>query len=181
LRAVEFAPEDAQSHWALALVFFFQKELKDFSSSADQALKLAPNDVDMIANVGFKLVISGSDWDGGVELMDQAMQMSPAHPPLWYFPRALFEYRRHAYEDALAAANRVNIPKLYMSHMFRAMILGQLGKTEDAKRAAEEIIKLKPDFSKNVRSDLRRRNIPEEMINHMLDGLRKAGLQIPSK
>ncbi|MEH6478426.1 MAG: hypothetical protein V7727_22225, partial [Sneathiella sp.] len=101
LHAVDLTSEDdAQSQWALATVYYFQKEQVAFLESAQHVLKLAPNDADLIANIGFKQVISGSDWEGGVKLMDQAMKMSPAHPSTWYFPRALFEYRRNAYEDA---------------------------------------------------------------------------------
>lgn len=54
------------------------------------------------------------------------------------------------------------------------MILGQLGRAEEAQIAVAETIKLKPDFAKSVRADLRRRSIPDDRIEHMIDGLGKS-------
>lgn len=180
MRAIQLAPKDPQSHWAMALVHYFNKDFSDFFDSAENALKLGANDADMLANLGFKLVVSGINRKRGIELMEKAMEMSPAHPPLWHFPHALFHYYRRAYDDALLVVNKFNIPKLYMFHMVRAMILGQLGRTELAQAAAAETVKLKPNFAKEFWADMQRRNMPDPAIGHMAEGLRKSGLHIPS-
>ena len=68
-----------------------------------------------------------------------------------------------------------------MTYVVRAMSYGQLGRTAEGRDAVAEIIKRKPNFGEDVRNDFRRRNLPEPVIEHIVEGLRKAGLQIPSE
>jgi hypothetical protein len=44
---------------------------------------------------------------------------------------------------------------------------------------AAELLVLYPDFANKVHGELRMWNLPGEMIKYELDGLRKAGLDIP--
>lgn len=180
LRATILAPENPEAHWTLALVYYFQKDFSKYLESGEKALALSANDADVVANFGFKLAISGQ-WERGLELLERAIQMSPAHPPLWHFPFVLNYYRLEAYDDALAEARNIDIPKLYMTHVFRAMVYGQLGRSDEAQAAVAEILKRKPAYGDNVRADFRRRNVPEPVIGQIVDGLRKAGLRMPAE
>jgi len=177
-RAVQLDPQSPPAQWSRALVQYFQRNLDEFMTTGEKAMELGSNDPDMIANFGFKLVVSGANQERGIELVEQAMEMSPVHPPLLHFPHTIFYYNQRKYEEALKAADKVTIPKLYMSHMFRAMILGQLGHAQDAQAAAAQTVKLKPNFIEDARADFYRRSIPDAVIEHMIDGLRKAGLKI---
>ena len=178
--AVRLAPENSEAHWALALAYYFRKQFTEFHESGEQAMALGANNADVVADFGFKLSISGQ-WKRGLELVEQAKRMSPVHPSMWHFPHALDFYRRHAYDDALATSLKIDIPKLYMTYVVRAMIYGQLGRTEEGRDAVAQIMKRKPNFGKDVRNDFRRRNVPGPLIEHIVEGLRKAGLQIPSE
>jgi Tetratricopeptide repeat len=64
------------------------------------------------------------------------------------------------------------------NHAILAMIHGQLGRQEEARAAARQVLKLDPEFEQNAWYELRLRNFPAPMAEHMADGLRKAGLQI---
>ena len=180
LRAVRLTPENSEAHWALALAYYFRKQFSEFYESGERALVLGSNNADVVADFGFKLSISGQ-WKRGLELIERAMRMSPAHPPMWYFPHALDSYHRQSYDDALATSLKIDIPKLYMTYVVRAMIYGQLGRAAEGRDAVAEIIKRKPNFANDVRNDFRRRNLPEPLIEHIVEGLRKAGLQVPSE
>jgi hypothetical protein len=59
------------------------------------------------------------------------------------------------------------------------MIYGQLGQDKAARTAARRILELDPDFEANAWYAFQLRNFPEEMAEHMVEGLRKAGLNIP--
>ena len=61
------------------------------------------------------------------------------------------------------------------------MTLGQLGRLDEAESAVDEALRLKPSLAEDLRSDLRRRSIPEEMIKQMVDGLKKAGMDVPGE
>ena len=67
------------------------------------------------------------------------------------------------------------------NHTVLAMIYGQLGQEEEARAAARQLLQLDPDFEENVWYELQLRNFPEQMAEHMAEGLRKAGLQIPAR
>jgi hypothetical protein len=61
------------------------------------------------------------------------------------------------------------------------MIYRQLGDEEEARAAARQILQLDPDFEANTRYELQLRNVPQQMGEHMAEGLRKAGLHIPAR
>jgi hypothetical protein len=62
--------------------------------------------------------------------------------------------------------------------LWTAMTLGQLGRNEEAQPLIEAALKLKPDVRERFRDMARIWNMPEPHIEHMVDGLRKAGLAI---
>jgi hypothetical protein len=61
------------------------------------------------------------------------------------------------------------------------MIYGQLGQEEQARAAARQLLQMDPDFEENAWYEFQIRNFPEEMMEHMVEGLRKAGLSIPAR
>jgi hypothetical protein len=60
------------------------------------------------------------------------------------------------------------------------MIYGQLGQEEQARAAARQLLQMDPDFEENAWYELQIRNFPQELMEHMIEGLRKAGLSIPA-
>jgi hypothetical protein len=62
--------------------------------------------------------------------------------------------------------------------LFRAMILGQLDRSEEAKPLIDAAVRLKPDVHERLRDMARIWNVPDAHIEHIADGLRKAGLAI---
>jgi hypothetical protein len=62
--------------------------------------------------------------------------------------------------------------------LFRAMILGQLGRSEEAQPLIEAALRLKPDVRERLFDMARIWNVPDAQIEHIADGLRKAGLAI---
>jgi hypothetical protein len=62
--------------------------------------------------------------------------------------------------------------------LFRAMILGQLGRSEEAQPLVEAALRLKPDVRERLWDMARIWNVPDPHIEHIADGLRKAGLAI---
>jgi hypothetical protein len=75
-------------------------------------------------------------------------------------------------------ATQIEAPGWVHNHTTLAMIYGQLGREEQARAAARQIVKMDPDFE---RYELQLRSIPEQMAEHMIEGLRKAGLSIPGQ
>jgi adenylate cyclase len=120
-------------------------------------------------------------WERGIRLIDAAIARNPAHPGWYHTGPALNFYRRGRYAEALEEARQIDAPGWVHSHTIPAMIYGQLGQEEEARAAARRILELDPDFGENAWYELQLRNFPEQMAEHMAEGLRKAGLNNPAR
>ena len=64
------------------------------------------------------------------------------------------------------------------THVVLAMIYGQAGSRAEAIHEVDEILRLYPDFADKAVFEFERRNIDPAIIARMVDGLRKAGLDV---
>jgi hypothetical protein len=62
-----------------------------------------------------------------------------------------------------------------------AAVYGQLGETENAKATLDHILASQPGFAKDPRRWFTRRRISDELVESLMDGLRKAGLNGPTR
>jgi TolB-like protein len=176
-RGVALAATDARSYEALYAVYYYRGDIEAFRRTGADARRLNPNNPEIMADYGNKLVAMGS-YDEGAALIRRALALNPGHPG-WYNIGLLLEaYHRGAYDEALVAADRMNLPLHYRSWVFYAMIYGAKGDIAEAKAAVAELLRLQPDFALNARSDLKKWGMRDELIAQCLDGLRKAGLTI---
>lgn len=177
-RAVALAATDARSYESLYAAYFYRGDIEAFRRAGADARRLNPNSPEIMADFGNKLVAIGS-YDEGVALIRKAITLNPAHPGWYNIGLVLDAYRRGSYAEALAAAERMNMPKHYRSWVFFAMIYGQTDDVAQARGALEELLKLQPDFALNARTDLRKWGLRDRLVEQCIDGLRKAGLDIP--
>jgi len=178
-RAVDLAPIHALGHYALATVHFFRKEMIPFRVAAERALTINPLDASVKAYLGLLTAASG-EWDRGCEMVESAMQLNPNCPGYFYFARCCNGYRQGKYEEVLESAARVNMPNYYHVPALRAAALGQLGRREEAQKAVQDLLALRPDFAAAARQEYAKWYGPE-LIEQIVDGLRKAGLEVPER
>ena len=175
-RAVASAPTNHFAHFTLASVLFFQKDFPAFRPAAERALFLNRMDSSTMALLGTMIAYTG-DWEYGVSLVERAKRLNPHHPG-WYHYLAVYDaYRRRDYRSALANALKVNMPGYYWPHASLAAVYGQLGEEQRAAAALRELHALRPNFGAMAREEYSKWNDPE-FVEHLLDGLRKAGLEI---
>jgi predicted Zn-dependent protease len=145
-----------------------------------QALALAPNDADTLADLADTLVFAGEADEAG-KLMRQAMRLNPNFPAWYYRPAGIAYYLNGQYPQALQefrywyeseVIKSVSIPWL-------AAAYAQTGKLDKARRIVALI---------NRRNGLNR-GVPPFLqtayyyypfrektdIEHLIDGMRKAG------
>jgi hypothetical protein len=70
------------------------------------------------------------------------------------------------------------MPTFFWAWITRACALGLLGRRAEAEDAVSNLVKLKPDFPSRAREVIGRFVKVEELVNRMLEGLRKAGLAV---
>ena len=67
-----------------------------------------------------------------------------------------------------------------LSEVTRAMIYGQMGRMKEAKAELEKLLALVPEFPEKARALLPRMG-SGDFLDQVIDGLRKAGLDIPDE
>jgi serine/threonine protein kinase/tetratricopeptide (TPR) repeat protein len=177
-RAVEVAPSNHLAFHALASAQFFRRELQAFRNSAEKAVALNPMDGFTNAYLGSLIAYSG-DWERGCALVERARDLNPHHPGWYWFPSFFEAYRKRDYPAALDFTLKVNMPGFWRTNLALAAAYGQLGEQEAAGIAVRELLALRPDFPNMAREELGKWWNPA-LVEHLLEGLHKAGLQIPS-
>lgn len=175
-RAVEAAPSNQFAYHALASAQFFRREFQAFRNSAERAIALNPMDGFTSAYLGFLIAYAG-DWERGCALVERARQLNPHHPGWYWFPSFFDAYRKSDYRSALDVALKINMPGFWRTQLALATAYGQLGEREAARNAVRELLALKPNFAVVAREELGKWWDPE-LIEHLIDGLRKAGLAV---
>jgi TolB-like protein/Tfp pilus assembly protein PilF len=176
-RAVAIAPSNNLAYHMLAQAHFFRRELQAFRNAADRAVALNPMDGCTTAFMGILMAYAG-DWDHGCALAERAMELNPHHPGWYRFSIAINKYRQGDYDGALDVALKINMPSYYFTHAALAASYGQLGQKEAASTATRELLALKPDFAEKAREEWGKWFGEGELLEHMLEGLEKAGLEI---
>ena len=174
--AVEAAPLNSLPYYALAQALFFQREIPAFRVAAERAVSLNPMDGATAAFMGLLIAYAG-DWERGCALSDKGSQLNPNHPG-WYRYTAWHDaYRKKDYRKALDVALHLNAPKNYYTHAVLAICYAQLGQMDEARKALRDMLALKPNYAEVAR-ELHGRWIEPDLVEQLMDGLRKAGLEI---
>ncbi|HEY1925125.1 MAG TPA: protein kinase [Candidatus Acidoferrum sp.] len=175
-RAVEVAPANHLAYHALAATQFFRKEKQAFRNSAERAMSLNRMDGFTIAYLGFLLAYAG-DWERGCALVAQARELNPHHPGWYWFPSVFDAYNKKDFRGALDFVVKVNMPGFWRTNMALATIYGQLGEVEKGHAAVRELLAVRPGFAAAARVELGKWWEPE-LVEQLVDGLRKAGLEV---
>ncbi|HEV2424718.1 MAG TPA: protein kinase [Terriglobia bacterium] len=173
-RAAELAPASALASQALAQSLFTRHEWQAFRPVAERTIALNPMEGATVAIMGIMLACSG-DWERGCTVADSAMKLHPNFPG-WYWLAAVFNaYRKRDYRAAIDAALRIQMPGYFWAPLACAAAKGQLGERDAARKALNELLACRPDFPVAARAELEKWFEPE-MVEHLIEGLSKAGL-----
>jgi TolB-like protein/Tfp pilus assembly protein PilF len=176
-RAVEIEPRNPTAQLMLANALFDRRNLAGFMAAGERAISLNPNDPEPLVHYGLRLTYMG-ELERGLALVTKAIALNPEHPE-WYTDSIIYyHYQTGDYERAWTESQRQKIPADVWWFLFRAMILGQLGRSEEALPLVEAALRLKPDLRERLWDMARIWNVPDAHIEHIADGLRKAGLAI---
>jgi TolB-like protein/tetratricopeptide (TPR) repeat protein len=173
--AIEFAPSNHLAYHALAAAEFFRKEIQSFQIATARAIDLNPMDGFTLAYLGFLTAYAG-DWERGGVLSSTARSLNPHHPGWYWFVPCFDAYRKGEYEVALEFARKANMPGFWRTNLAVAAACGQLDQREAAGNALRTLLVQRPDIGDAPREGLAIWWQPD-MVEHLVDGLRKAGLK----
>jgi adenylate cyclase len=177
-QAVAVDGGDAEARACLCNALWMRGDYEGALAEAERALAMSPNLARGHANLGAALIFSGRPKEG-IEALGTSIRLDPRDPllPNRLNLLALGRYFSHEYDAAIEAAKDVIhlYPDYPLPYRWLAAALGQLGQTAKARQALEKAIAVAPAlFGVYVRNRVPWHR-PEDHI-HMLEGLRKAGL-----
>ena len=126
-RAVEIKPRNPTAQLMLANALFDRRNLAGFRAAGERAIALNPNDPEPLAHYGTRLVYRG-EWERQLALVMKAIALNPGHPQWYLDPVIYYHYQTGDYERAWTEAQSQGVAGDIWWPLFRAMILGQLGR-----------------------------------------------------
>jgi TolB-like protein len=176
-QAVKLDPLDAFGYHALFLASFARGDMKGFRKAANRAIELNPNHVDVLADYGLHLALSG-DWVQGQLFLKLALSLNPEPPDWYWFPFFIWHFEHGEFDAALDMALRAQNEQFFWTHGMHALAFAALGMRTEAAAAVSRLLALYPGFPAVAREELARWG-NEERTERMLHLLRDAGLPIP--
>jgi len=176
-KAVALSPANHLAYFSLAQVLAHQKD-DSFQDAAERALALNPMDGNAVAFLGEFLVYAGNA-ERGMQLAGRAKQLNPNHPGFYWFADFYHAFSQKDYRGALAFAQKAKLRGNPLASMMIASAAGQLGDPETAAKAAGDLLKFRPELPALMPRQVANIWNPE-YGERFLDGLRKAGLDIPA-
>ncbi len=179
-RAVELDRANQFALVALAQVHFFRQDLGAFGPAAERAMALNPLNTDAVGILGLQIVHTG-EFERGAAIVRRAMELNPNHAGWMHFAPLWEHFHKGEYEQALERANRVDVPGHFWPFLVVASACGHLGRRAEAESAVRDLLALDPEFAAHVRSNVGTWHFASGLMEPILEGLRKAGLEIPAE
>jgi adenylate cyclase len=183
-KAIEFAekgaridPNNQRSVCTLALVRFCSNELSAAIEESYRALALNPNSLFILDGIGYIMTLSG-EWERGPALIRKIIKLNPYYRPDAHYALWVDCLRQEDYEGAYMETMGLRRPAVFWYPLAKAATLGLLGRYEEGKQFVENLLKLKPDFSSRGRVLIKHYIKFEDIVERIIDGLSKVGLNI---
>jgi len=169
--AVELDEGDGRCHFLLGIIQRYRGDVRSAERHYQRALALNPNDANVIVATGALLAYRGH-FEEAIDRVREAMRLNPYHPEWYWVNLGSVLYQAGKYADAAEAFGRVTGPG-YWVHCRVAGCYAELDRMSEAKEAAANALRLRPDFSV---AKLRLRECQPAVADRIREGLRKAGL-----
>ena len=178
-KSIELDQHIPEGYYVLALIHYVsESDFGAFHETAEKAIAINPYNAWSIADLGIWTFYSGA-WERGTALIERAKKLNPDYPRWLDFAFVLDHYRKHEYLEAKAVALKIDLPKNHMVQAALAAAYGELGELDKARSAIAQIRALKPGFVDDPRAEFKARKMPDELVESLMNGLRKGGLEVP--
>jgi adenylate cyclase len=176
-RAIEKDPEDTLGYMQLGNLAQLQGDHDRAIALREVALKIAPNDFQVNWGLGAVLYRAGEP-ERAVEILKYAEKLNPRHPASLLLTLSRAQLVAGHYEDAIETAKRVRArkPDRKSSHVHLATAYSALGRMEQARAAAAEVLRIAPDWTVTAWEVSNSEYKDSAVVERMASLLRKAGL-----
>jgi adenylate cyclase len=176
-KAFALDKENSDAYLELSQLYLWKKQHDKAIAAGERAIALNPNGADAVCQLAYTLHMSDRS-DEAIELFKKAIRLNPL-PPAYYFFMLGHAYRTVGrYEEAIESYKKsLNIaPNIIYIHIGLATTYMKIGREEDARTGAKEILKIDPDFSLDYFVKTQPHINPNYVKDYVVN-LRKAGLK----
>ncbi len=174
-RAVELAPYSCRPHQALSLALWLSHDHSGSLDELETGRSLNPDDTLILAELGLRHALL-AQWPQAVPLLEQCYARNPLQPGRYRLGLALFHYVHGHYDRALVEARKIGMPHTVWGHVLEAIAAAQLRRQDEARAAVQRILAIDPAYADRAAADLLKHDLSLDLIQAILDGLRKVGL-----
>jgi adenylate cyclase len=176
--AVTLDPRYPNAHFALGLACMWTRRSESGIKAFEEAIKFNPSFAAAHVLLG-QMYLYASRPEEAIEQAEKGIRLSPSDPRLflWLVALAGAHYQMRRYEQAVQAGKRSWSLNRNWPHGLRYIVSGlaQLGRIEEARAALAELRLI--DANLKVSAAILQRNWPPgAAVDHILEGLRKAGM-----
>lgn len=143
--ALSLDDDNFETHRILSAVTLIQRSYERALFHAAHALDLNPNDPRVMAQYGEVLTALGKAEDA-IIILENALKVDPHQPDRRLTQLGIAQFVARHYEDAIETLSRVSDLGL-QHHIYLAASHAELGRDGDARRHAQEVRRLSPDFN----------------------------------
>ncbi|WP_209436080.1 winged helix-turn-helix domain-containing tetratricopeptide repeat protein [Mesorhizobium metallidurans] len=172
-KAVVIDPNDAGCHWVLGYLLSYERSFAQADAEFAKAIALDPNEADAWAALSDIAVLAGRV-DEGLEHIRKAFRLNPFPASWYYLTLGQAQYAAREYEAAVETLRRDETYRT-SSRRFLAASLAQLGRLDEARAEAELFLVGNPHFTTRHWATTEPFR-DAAMLEHFVDGFRKAGL-----
>lgn len=176
MEALKIDPLCQQAWHTYTLLNLFKKEKEDCLDAAHQCVKLNPNCSVIIAGVGIMLICAGF-FDEGFNIMDRAIKLNSYYP--WWINCGFSFYYLHKKDYAASNhwANKIKAEETFWDPLLKSATLSYMNEDAEAKKELSKLLKIEPETPIKIETMLSTLIIPDELVNQIIMGLHKAGMQ----
>jgi adenylate cyclase len=149
-KALAIDPSAAGAYNLLANLALYRRQYDEAIAYGEKAVALAPNNSSLTALLGRTFVYAGRP-DKALPLIQRGIRLSPNTPPNVLRFEGLAYYTMRRYKEAMTAFGRARArnPKSPLPLAWLALTYADMGRMEEARTVAKEVLKVNPSFSVN--------------------------------
>ncbi|MEN8211573.1 MAG: tetratricopeptide repeat protein, partial [Thermodesulfobacteriota bacterium] len=175
-KSIKLSGEDYKTHRTLSSLYFLKKQSDKAIIEAQKAIELNPNSADSYYIYGMVLGLIGN-YDQAISNLKKAIRLNPVTPINYLNQLAFAHFYKNQYEKAIPLWELTlkRNPDYYYAHMGLTAAYQLNGEKDKTRKAAAELIRVKPSFAVSV-IEKRVLQKNKESKKLFLGALRKAGV-----
>ena len=175
-KSITVDPLCQQAYQTLALAFLFLHSKLECLTIIESWAKLKQGEAGISGGIGFCLICCG-EYERGFKMISDSVELNPYYQ--WWLNggASFYYYHKKDYDNCIHWAKKMNMADIPWELLLITASYAELGYSEEAKKMAFQIKKDFP-FLQNILIDFVSAFLQDDaLVQHILKGLKKAGLK----